>query len=109
MSLQAGRLDATQRLLTVVDSTPLDAFQAARAALVRGHAALILSYSNDAPRLLLDAAQRLEPFDLDRAREAYLTAYGAAIAAAHLGPAGVLLDICHAIERLPPHPAVPTA
>jgi len=104
MSLQAGRLDATQRLLTVADSSPLDAFHAARAALVRGHAALILSYSSDAPRLLLDAARRLEPFDLDRAREAYLTAYGAATSAGDLGPAGVFLDICHAIERLPASP-----
>ena len=102
LSLQAGSLDTTQRLLAVVDSYPLDGFQAARAALLRGHIALILSYSNDAPRLLLEAARQLEAFDLELAREAYLTAYGSAMSAAHLWPAGVFLDICQAIERLPP-------
>jgi DNA-binding CsgD family transcriptional regulator len=102
LSLQAGWLDTTQRLLAVVDSSPLDGLQAARAALLRGHIALILSYSNDAPRLLLEAARQLEAFDLELAREAYLTAYGSAMSAAHLGSAGVFLDICRAIERLPP-------
>ena len=33
---------------------------------------------SDAPPLLLKAARRLEPFDLDLARETYLTAWGAA-------------------------------
>src|SRR6185312_5988145 len=37
---------------------------------------------------------------LGLAREAYLTSYACAMTAA-LGPAGVLLDVCRAIEDLP--------
>jgi hypothetical protein len=36
-----------------------------------------------------EAARQLEPFDLELARGAYLTAYGAGMSAAHLGDAGV--------------------
>jgi DNA-binding CsgD family transcriptional regulator len=102
LSFQAGWLETTQRLLTVVESLPLDGFQAARAALVRGHLALVLNYGRNAPLLLLEAARQLEAFDLALAREAYLTAYGSGMSAAHLGQAGVFLDICRAAERLPP-------
>jgi DNA-binding CsgD family transcriptional regulator len=101
LSFQAGWLDTTQRLLAV-DSYPLDGFQAARAALLRGHLALVLNYGKDAPLLLLEAARQLEAFDLELAREAYLTAYASAMSAAHLGQAGVFLRICEASERLPP-------
>ncbi len=100
-SFQAGGLDTTQRLLAVVESSPHDEFQAARAALLRGHVALVRTYSDDAARLLLEAARQLESFDLELAREAYLSAYGSAMSAAHLGPAGVFAEICRAIERLP--------
>jgi DNA-binding CsgD family transcriptional regulator len=102
LGFQAGWLDTTQRLLALVESYPLDGFQTARAALVRGHLALVLNYGKDGPLLLLQAASQLEPFDLGLAREAYLTAYASAMSAAHLGQPGVLLDICRAIERLPP-------
>jgi DNA-binding CsgD family transcriptional regulator len=101
LSFQSGWLDTTQRLLAVVESYPLDGFQTARAALVRGHLALVLNYGKDAPLLLLEAARQLEGFDLELAREAYLTAYASATSAAHLGQAGVYLDLCRAIERLP--------
>jgi len=100
LSFQAGWLDTTQRLLAVVESYPLDGFQAARAAVVRGHLTLVLR-GKDAPMLLLEAARQLEAFDLELAREAYVTAYGSAMSTGHLGRAGVLLDICQAIERLP--------
>ena len=101
VSFQAGELDATQRLLAVVHSYPPDGFQTARAALLRGHLALVLNYGKDAPLLLLEAARQLEAFDLGLAREAYVTAYGSAMSAAHLGQSGVFFDICRAIERLP--------
>jgi hypothetical protein len=41
--------------------------------------------------LLLPAARRLEPFDLELARRAYLTAWGAAVAAGPLTGAGIFL------------------
>jgi DNA-binding CsgD family transcriptional regulator len=106
-SFQAGELDTAQRLLTTLESSSLDGFQAARAALLRGHVAVVLGYESDAAILLLEAARRLEAFDLELAREAYLTAFGAAMSAAHLGQAGVFLDICRAIEDLPSLEAAP--
>ena len=40
-SFQAGEFEATQRLLATAESGPLDGFQRARAALLRGHAAVV--------------------------------------------------------------------
>lgn len=109
LSFQAGELDTAQRLLATAELSPLDGFQAARAALQRGQVALVRGYGSDAALLLLDAARQLEGFDLDLAREAYLNAYGSAMSAAHLGQAGVLLDICRAIQDLPPPQGSPDA
>jgi DNA-binding CsgD family transcriptional regulator len=106
-SFQAGAFDAALGLLATAEAGPLDERQRARAALLRGHVAFVSGYGRDAPSLLLQAARRLEPFDLDLARQAYLTAYGAAMNAAHLGEAGVFLEICLAVEALPPPPGAP--
>ena len=57
---------------------------------------------SDAPPLLLKAAGRLEPFDLDLARETYLSAVGAAQMAGHLAGQDILLEICRAVQALPP-------
>jgi DNA-binding CsgD family transcriptional regulator len=96
----AGAFEAVQRLLATAEVHPLDGFQRARAALLRGQVAVVLGYGNDAPPLLLEAARQLEPFDLELARGAYLTAYGSGISAAHLGDAGVFLEICRSAENL---------
>ena len=77
-SFQAGAFDATLQLTTTAEAGSLDEFQRARLNLLRGHIALVLGYGDDAAPLLLEAARQLEPFDLDLAREAYLTAYGSA-------------------------------
>ena len=103
LSFQAGELDTAQRLLAMADSYPLGGFQAARASLLRGHIAMVLRYgSTDAALLLFDAARQLEALDLELAREAYLTAYASAMSAAYLGEQDVFLNICLAIEDLPP-------
>jgi DNA-binding CsgD family transcriptional regulator len=104
---QAGEFETTERLLATAQSGPLDGFQRARAALLRGHAAAVSRYGNEAPPLLLEAAKRLEPFDLTLARRAYLTAWSAAITAHHLGGAGVLREVSRAILALPPLPPDP--
>jgi DNA-binding CsgD family transcriptional regulator len=106
-SLQAGEFEATQRLLATAESGSLDDFQRARAALLRGHAAVVLRYGNEAAKLLLEAAKGLEPFDVSLARRAYLTAWSAAITAHHLGGADVLLEVCRAVRALPPLPSDP--
>ena len=70
---------------------------------------MVRGYGNDAASLLLNAARQLEAFDLELARGAYLTAYGSAFTAAHLGDAVVFLEICRAIEDLPPPQGGPDA
>ena len=101
-SFQAGEFAAAQRLLALAHSGALDGLQQARAALLRGHAAVVSRYGNEAATLLRDAAQQLEPFDLALARRAYLTAWSAAITAHHLGGAEILLEVSRAIRALPP-------
>ena len=106
-SFQAGAIDAAVRLLTAAKAYGLDGFQSARADLLRGHIAMVSRYGNDAAPLLLEAARRLEPFDLSLARRAYLTAWSAAITAHHLGGADALHEICRAVRALPPLPPDP--
>jgi DNA-binding CsgD family transcriptional regulator len=108
-TFQAGAFDAALQLAATAETGPLDGFQRARIDLLRGHAGIVMSYGNDAAPLLLQAARGLEPFDLELARGAYLTAYGSAVSAAHLGEAAVFLDICRAIEELPPPQGAPDA
>ncbi len=81
-SFQAGAFDSVQRLLATAESHGLDGFLGARALLLRGHVAAVLGYGDDAAPLLLQAANKLEPFDIELARVAYLTAYGSAMSAA---------------------------
>jgi DNA-binding CsgD family transcriptional regulator len=105
-SLQAGEFDAARRLVATAEAGPLGGFQRARADLLRGHVAFASGFGSDAPPLLLEAAKRLEPFDLTLARETYLTAWGAAVFADPAG-GGVLEEICRAIRALPPPIAAP--
>jgi DNA-binding CsgD family transcriptional regulator len=107
VSFQAGDFDSTQRLLATARSGELDDLQRARAALLRGHAAAVSRYGNDAAALLLEAAKQLEPLDLTLARRAYLTAWNAAVTAHHLGGAEILLEISRAVQALPTPPAEP--
>jgi hypothetical protein len=97
-SFQAGELDATQRLLAMATSGPLDGFQSARAALLRGHAATIAAYGNEAPPLLLDAARQLEPFDVALARRAYLTTSAERMSSSRSAAPS---EICHRSPRTP--------
>jgi DNA-binding CsgD family transcriptional regulator len=109
-SMQAGAFGKARELLAMAEgqgSGPLDAFQRARADLLRAQVAFASGLGSDAPPLLLKAASRLEPFDLDLARETYLTAWGAAGMAGHLAGRDVLDEICRAVQALPPAPGDP--
>jgi DNA-binding CsgD family transcriptional regulator len=107
LSFQAGDFHATDRMLATARSGVLDDFQQARAALLRGHSAAVTRGGNDAAALLVEAARRLEPFDLGLARRAYLTAWTAAITGHHLGGAGTLAAVSRAVRALPPLPPHP--
>ena len=107
-SFQAGAFGAALALLATAETGAFDEFQRARVDLVRGQIAFASGLASDAPPLLLKAARRLQPFDLELARETYLTAWGAAsVAAGHPAGRGVLLEICRAVRALPPRPGAP--
>ena len=101
-SLQAGAFDAALGLAATAQAGALDEFQRARVDLLRAQVAFISFRGSDAPTLLLEAARRLEPFDLERARDTYLTAWGASLVAAQVAGQGVLMEICRAVRALPP-------
>ena len=101
-SLQAGAFGKALDLLATAEAGPLDEFQRARVDLLRGHVAFASGLGSDAPApLLLKAARRLEPFDVELARETYLTAWAAAGITAHLDGGTVLLKISRAVRALP--------
>jgi DNA-binding CsgD family transcriptional regulator len=106
-SLQAGAFAKVLELLAVADDGPLEEFQRVRADLLRAHVAFASGLGSDAPALLLKAASRLEPFDLDLARETYLAAWGAAGMAGDIAGQGALLEIGRAVQALPPPPGDP--
>ena len=104
--MQAGEFGKARDLVASAEAGPLDEFQAARADLLRAKIAFASSLGSDAPPLLLKAAKRLEPLDLDLARETYVDAWQAAFFAGHLAGAGDLLEVSRAARALPP-PAHP--
>ena len=107
-SLEAGAFDAAHGLVATAEAGPLDGPQRAQADLLRGHIAFASGRVNDAPWLLLKAARQLESFDLQLARETYLTAWAAAINRGNAAAAAVLEEICWAVRRLPPSPGAPS-
>jgi DNA-binding CsgD family transcriptional regulator len=100
-SAQAGAFDAALVLLPTAEAGPLDAFQRVRVDLVRADVAFTSDLGSDAAPLLLNAARRLQPFDLGLARETYLAAWGAASIAGHLTGDGIRAELCRASQSRP--------
>ena len=100
-SLQAGAFGKAREQLVTAEAGPLDEFASARVDLLRGQIAFASGLGSDAPPLLLKAAKRLEPLDLDLARETYLSAWIAAMFAGQLAGAGDLAEVSSAARALP--------
>jgi DNA-binding CsgD family transcriptional regulator len=79
VKLEAGAPEAAQALVATAELTPLDELQRARLQRLRAQIAFALRRGSDAPPLLLDAAKRLIPLDLELARETCLEALAAAM------------------------------
>ena len=105
--LRAGDLAAARRYVDIAQGEGRDDFLHARVQLVRGRIAFAAGDNNEAPALLLAAARRLEPFDMDLARETYLHAWAAAVFASADGSSQ--LAISQAIRELPPPDGSPRA
>jgi DNA-binding CsgD family transcriptional regulator len=105
----AGELDAALGLLVAAEAAPLDARQAAEVELLRGQIAFDQRRGSDAARLLLRAAQLVEPLDAAAARETHLEALWAAMFAGDLGRPGGVREAARAARAAPPGPDPPRA
>jgi DNA-binding CsgD family transcriptional regulator len=97
--MQAGAPDAALELLAIAKAGPLDELHRARAERLRAQIVFVQSRGNDAPRLLLLAARRLEPLDPTLARETYLDALHAAL---QVGDGGTRLEVAEAVGAAAP-------
>ncbi|HKP88401.1 MAG TPA: AAA family ATPase [Thermoleophilaceae bacterium] len=104
-STHAGAFETASRLLVAAEAGPLDEFGRANADVLRGQVAFG-SADPDAPKLLLQGATRMQPLDVDLARETYMLAWGAAALRAHPSDSDTLADISRHIRTLP-LPATP--
>ena len=100
-SFQAGAFDSAFDLLAAAEAGATDELVSARADMLRGQVTFASGMGRDASHLLLTAAKRLEPLDLDLARETYLNAWIAALFAGRLAHSGDLLEVSRAARTLP--------
>lgn len=104
---EAAAPDAAYELLSMAELGPLDDLQRARLVRLRAEIEFARRRGGDAPKLLLDAAERLTALDAGLARETFLEALAAAIFAGRLGGQRGLLDAAEAARGAPPGPASP--
>lgn len=108
--LQAGATESALALLGEVEAGQLQDGHRARADLLHAQLAFVASRGREAPSLLLRAAERLAPLDVDLARETYLDALSAALFAGRLSvPGGGSVDVALAARAAPPPPDLPRA
>jgi DNA-binding CsgD family transcriptional regulator len=104
-SLGSGAFDRARDLLDIAEAGPLDELGRARVDLLRAEIVFAQTRGPDAPRLLLQAAKKLEALDVRLSRNTYLDAWGAALFAGHLVSAGgSLLDVSRAARMAPDPP-----
>jgi DNA-binding CsgD family transcriptional regulator len=99
---QAGAFDAALRLLAMAEAGPLEELEHAQVDLSRAQIAVASSRGNEAPSLLLKAAQRLERLDIGLARETYLQALSAAMYPGRFATSGGLREAAESALAAPP-------
>ncbi|MGI5422085.1 AAA family ATPase [Actinomadura luteofluorescens] len=108
--IQAGALDAARDLLAMAESGPLGRYQRASIDLMRAQLAFITSRGAQAPPLLLQAAEKLEPVDSELSRATYLDAISAAIFTGRLAePGSGILEVARQARTAPPAAHAPRA
>jgi DNA-binding CsgD family transcriptional regulator len=103
----AAAPDTAYQLLAMAELGQLDELQRAELARLRAQMAFAERHGSNAPRLLLDAATKLEPLDSGLARETYLEALGAAIFAGRLDCGLSVREAAEAARTAPPAPQPP--
>jgi DNA-binding CsgD family transcriptional regulator len=100
--IDVGAPDAVRELLAAAELTPLDGLQKARLERLRAAFVFIWGRRSDALPLLLAAARRFAPFDVARARETYVDAFGAAIFSGRLSGDREMEETATAAGAAPP-------
>jgi DNA-binding CsgD family transcriptional regulator len=105
----SGALDAALGLLVAVEAGQLDPLQTAELERLRGQIACDQRRVGDGARLLVTAAQCLEPLNARLARETHLEALVAAMWVADLDRPGGLREAAEAARAAPASPEPPRA
>lgn len=100
-TLHAGAFDTALRLLVTADEGPANPLHRAHVNLLRAQIAFAAGHSVDGAHLLLDAARRLEPLDLELARDTYLAAMAASMFAGRLAPSSPQTEVARAALAAP--------
>ncbi|MEU7838687.1 AAA family ATPase [Nonomuraea sp. NPDC049129] len=104
---EAGASEQTGALLTVADAGPLTDAGRARLLRLRGQIAFSLRRDDDAPVLLLEAAEQMAPLDAALARHTALDALWAATGAERNGDAHGIKAVAAAVLHGPAAPPMP--
>ena len=99
--VQAGALDTAREMLSIAEAQSLNDFQNARIDMVRAQVAFVERRGGATTMLLLKAAQRLEPIDVDLCRAAYLRALEAALFAGELALGAEVHEVARAAATAP--------
>ena len=105
----AGSAEDALRLAVVAERGPINEFQRARIAALRGRVATMQRRAGDAPPLLLDAARGLERFDRGVARDTYRDAFIAGIYAGRFAGETGLAEVAAAVRSAAPSAEPPSA
>ncbi len=105
--LDIAATDTALDLLATARLGPLDELGQARLERMLGQIAFTTRRGRDAPQLLLDAAQRLDPLHAEVARETHLEAMAAAMFAGRLGARPDVRDVGLAARAAPAGPEPP--
>ena len=103
-NVQAGAFEGTRTLLTIARDGPADELQRAQTDLIGAQLAFASSRGSEATLLMLAAAQRLQPLNLQLARQTYLDAFSAAQFAARLSEGVGTAEVARAIRSVPRRP-----
>ena len=99
LKFEAGASEAAERLLSVARTSPLDALERAQAERLGAQIAYARTRGSDTPSLLSAAAQRLEPLDLELARETHLEALWAAVRSGRFAKVEGVVEAAQAATR----------
>jgi DNA-binding CsgD family transcriptional regulator len=98
----AGALEAARGLLSALEADPTSDLRGALAEQLRGKIAFDQRHGAAAAKLLLSAAQRLEPFDTRLARDTHLEALAAAVWASGADGQPLIREVAQAALAAPP-------